>query len=46
MDIIPEGKNFRLVQEHELPEIMTVLEQYMPEALKVCIQVGSPCDKA
>lgn len=41
MDIIPEGRNFRLVQEHELPEIITVLEQYMPEALKVCIQVGA-----
>lgn len=35
MEIIPEGKNFRLVQDHELPEIMAVLEQYMPEALKV-----------
>lgn len=38
MEIIPEGKNFRLVLEHELPEIMAVLEQYMPEALKVSVR--------
>lgn len=36
MEIIPEGKNFRLVQDNELPEILLVLEQYMPEAVKVC----------
>lgn len=36
MEIIPEGKNFRLVQDNELPELLVVLEQYMPEAVKVC----------
>lgn len=36
MEIIPEGKNFRLVQDNELPELLLVLEQYMPEAVKVC----------
>lgn len=35
MEIIPEGKNFRLVQDNELPELLLVLEQYMPEAVKV-----------
>lgn len=35
MEIIPEGKNFRLVQDNELPQILEVLEQYLPESLKV-----------
>lgn len=35
MEIIPEGKNFRLVHDDELPEIMVFLERYLPEALKV-----------
>lgn len=35
MEIKPEGRHFRLVHENELPEIMVVLERYMPEALKV-----------
>lgn len=35
MEIIPEGKNFRLVHDDELPEIMVYLERYLPEALKV-----------
>uniref|UniRef100_A0A1L8DBI1 N-acetyltransferase domain-containing protein n=1 Tax=Nyssomyia neivai TaxID=330878 RepID=A0A1L8DBI1_9DIPT len=34
MEIIPEGKNFRLVQDNELPQILEVLEQYLPESLK------------
>ncbi len=37
MEIIPEGKHFRLVQDNELPEILKYLERYLPEALKVCI---------
>lgn len=37
MEIIPEGKHFRLVKDSELPEILTYLERYLPEALKVCI---------
>ena len=35
MEIIPKGKNFRLVQDSELPEILDYLERYLPEALKV-----------
>lgn len=35
MEIVPEGRNFRLVPEHELPEVAEILEQYMPESLKV-----------
>ncbi|XP_017485855.1 PREDICTED: uncharacterized protein LOC108374380 [Rhagoletis zephyria] len=34
MEIIPEGKHFRLVQESELPEILEYLERYLPESLK------------
>lgn len=35
MEIIPEGKNFRLVQDDELPKILVVLEKHLPYALKV-----------
>lgn len=35
MDILPEGKNFRLVHDDELPSIISVLEQYLPDSLKV-----------
>nr|NP_001260047.1 uncharacterized protein Dmel_CG15628, isoform B [Drosophila melanogaster]NP_608861.2 uncharacterized protein Dmel_CG15628, isoform A [Drosophila melanogaster]AAF50978.3 uncharacterized protein Dmel_CG15628, isoform A [Drosophila melanogaster]AAN71444.1 RE58324p [Drosophila melanogaster]AGB92583.1 uncharacterized protein Dmel_CG15628, isoform B [Drosophila melanogaster] len=34
MEIIPEGKHFRLVHESELPEILVTLERYLPESLK------------
>ncbi|XP_063362574.1 uncharacterized protein LOC134651402 isoform X2 [Cydia amplana] len=34
MEIAPEGKNFRLVTEEELPAVGDVLVQYMPESLK------------
>lgn len=34
MEIIPEGKHFRLVQESELPEILEYLERFLPESLK------------
>lgn len=36
MEIIPEGRHFRLVHESELPEILVTLERYLPESLKVC----------
>lgn len=36
MEIIPEGTNFRLVQDEELPAILEHLKQYLPEAIKVC----------
>lgn len=35
MEIIPEGKIFRLVQDDELPSILEVLEKHLPYALKV-----------
>lgn len=35
MEIIPEGKNFRLVHDDELPSILKVLEKHLPYALKV-----------
>ena len=35
MEVISEGKNFRLVQEHELHDVMKVLEKHLPYALKV-----------
>lgn len=35
MEIVPEGKNFRLVSEDELPAVADILVQYMPESLKV-----------
>lgn len=42
MEIIPEGRHFRLVHESELPEILVTLERYLPESLKVCIyQISS-----
>lgn len=34
MELIPEGKNFRLVQDSELPKILDYLEQFLPESLK------------
>jgi hypothetical protein len=38
MEIIPEGKNFRLVQDEELPQILEMLEQHLPHSLKVSIR--------
>ncbi|KAJ2950966.1 hypothetical protein O0L34_g5343 [Tuta absoluta] len=34
MEIVPEGRNFRLVTEDELPAVADTLVQYMPESLK------------
>lgn len=45
MEIIPEGVNFRLVQDDELPAILEYLKRYLPEAIKVCpfrLQILSP----
>lgn len=39
MEIVPEGKNFRLVTEEELPAVADILVQYMPESLKVILSV-------
>lgn len=35
MELLPEGKNFRLAQEDELPEILEFLSNFLPDALKV-----------
>jgi hypothetical protein len=35
MELVPEGKNFRLAQENELPEILDFLSEHLPESLKV-----------
>jgi hypothetical protein len=35
MEIIPEGRNFRLVNDDELPSILDVLEKHLPYSLKV-----------
>lgn len=35
MEIIPEGKNFRLVNDDELPRILETLEKYLPHSIKV-----------
>lgn len=34
MDVLPEGKNFRLAQEEELPAILDFLEKYLPDSIK------------
>lgn len=36
MEVLSEGKNFRLVQEEELPEILDFLAQFLPDSIKVC----------
>lgn len=35
MEIISEGTHFRLVRDDELPSILEILQQFMPEAIKV-----------
>lgn len=35
MELVPEGKNFRLAHEDEYPEILDFLSQHLPESLKV-----------
>lgn len=35
MEVLPEGKNFRLAQEEELSEILDFLGNYLPESIKV-----------
>uniref|UniRef100_A0A1B6MQD7 N-acetyltransferase domain-containing protein n=1 Tax=Graphocephala atropunctata TaxID=36148 RepID=A0A1B6MQD7_9HEMI len=34
MELLPEGKNFRLALEDELPEILEFLSNFLPDALK------------
>lgn len=35
MEIIQEGRNFRLIQDSELSDVLVILNQYLPESLKV-----------
>jgi hypothetical protein len=35
MELVPEGKNFRLAQEEELPELLDFLSEHLPDSLKV-----------
>jgi hypothetical protein len=35
MELVPEGKNFRLAQENELPELLDFLSEHLPDSLKV-----------
>lgn len=35
MEIISEGTHFRLVRDDELPSLLEILQQYLPEAIKV-----------
>lgn len=34
-EVLFEGKNFKLVKEEEFPEIVDILEQYLPDSIKV-----------
>ncbi|KAL0269520.1 UNVERIFIED_CONTAM: hypothetical protein PYX00_007224 [Menopon gallinae] len=34
MELLSEGRNFRLAQKEELPKILNFLEKYLPESLK------------
>jgi hypothetical protein len=35
MEIISEGKNFRLLHDNELPSILDALEKFLPHSIKV-----------
>ena len=35
IEIKPEGKNFRMVSDDELPKILETLEKYLPYSMKV-----------
>jgi len=39
MEVVPYGKNFRLVPEDELPELLDYLSQHLPQSLKVSFSV-------
>nr|CAD7256402.1 unnamed protein product [Timema shepardi] len=34
MELVSEGKNFRLARKEELPEILEFLEKHLPDSLK------------
>lgn len=39
MEIVSEGRNFRLLQEEELPGVLDFLEKYLPDSLKVLFYI-------
>lgn len=41
MEIIQEGRNFRLIQESELSDVLVILGRYLPESLKVKLHLSS-----
>lgn len=42
MEIIQEGRNFRLIQDSELSDVLVILGRYLPESLKVYNLLTSP----
>lgn len=43
MEILHEGRNFRLIQDSELCDVLVVLDQYLPESLKVKQILSARC---
>lgn len=43
MELLPEGKNFRLAKEDELPEILEFLSNFLPDSLKVRFMRHATC---
>nr|CAD7452483.1 unnamed protein product [Timema tahoe] len=41
MELVSEGKNFRLARQEELPEILEFLEKHLPESLKAIESCGT-----
>lgn len=37
-EVLSEGKNFRLLQESELPEVVEFMSQFLPHSIKVSCQ--------
>lgn len=40
MEVLSEGKNFKLVQEEELPAILEILRRYLPDSIKVSLSLS------
>lgn len=37
MEVIPKGRNFRIVPDKELLSILDVLQEYLPNSIKVSL---------
>lgn len=35
MEVVEKGRNFRLLEEDDLPQLLDFLTEYLPESLKV-----------